>query len=301
MSENATDTEPQGPVFTTPGTLTPVLTDIWDKDRSWSLDTYRANGGYQGLAKAKELAPELAVDGPLQFDAAIDPSVAAKKMPDSSVAGKATVFVFPDLDAGNIGYKIAQRCGGALAIGPILQGLNKPVNDLSRGALVQDIVNTVAITAVQAQNMAAGSGAAAADAGTAGGSGAGGKAGAADAEHDLLAQPVVGVAAVEPVGDGTQFGIVVGDVGIQQQQRHPPDLRQHRGIHREVRQLEHRRPRHGAARPQMPLGHREAHPRPVRPRLLDQVARNLRKDLGEVRLDLGCAQCRHACPPSLPV
>ena len=103
-----------------------------------------------GLAKAKELAPDLAVDGPLQFDAAIDPSVAAKKMPDSTVAGKATVFVFPDLDAGNIGYKIAQRCGGALAIGPILQGLNKPVNDLSRGATVPDIINTVAITAIQA-------------------------------------------------------------------------------------------------------------------------------------------------------
>lgn len=104
----------------------------------------------EGLAKAQELAPGLAVDGPLQFDAAIDSSVAAKKMPDSEVAGQATVFVFPDLDAGNIGYKIAQRCGGALAIGPILQGLNKPVNDLSRGATVPDIINTVAITAIQA-------------------------------------------------------------------------------------------------------------------------------------------------------
>lgn len=103
-----------------------------------------------GLAKARELNPDLAVDGPLQFDAAISPAVAQKKMPDSSVAGQATVFVFPDLDAGNIGYKIAQRCGGALAIGPILQGLNKPVNDLSRGATVSDIINTVAITAIQA-------------------------------------------------------------------------------------------------------------------------------------------------------
>lgn len=103
-----------------------------------------------GLAKARELNPDLAVDGPLQFDAAIDSGVAKKKMPESDVAGQATVFVFPDLDAGNLGYKIAQRCGGALAIGPILQGLNKPVNDLSRGASVADIVNTVAITAIQA-------------------------------------------------------------------------------------------------------------------------------------------------------
>lgn len=104
----------------------------------------------EGLAKARELNPDLAVDGPLQFDAAIDSGVAKKKMPESDVAGQATVFVFPDLDAGNLGYKIAQRCGGALAIGPILQGLNKPVNDLSRGASVADIVNTVAITAIQA-------------------------------------------------------------------------------------------------------------------------------------------------------
>ena len=99
---------------------------------------------------AKEKAPELKLDGPLQFDAAVDPTVAAKKMPDSPVAGQANVFIFPDLEAGNIGYKTAQRTGHALAVGPILQGLNKPVNDLSRGATVDDIVNTVAITAIQA-------------------------------------------------------------------------------------------------------------------------------------------------------
>ncbi|WIM67413.1 phosphate acetyltransferase [Corynebacterium breve] len=104
----------------------------------------------QALEKARELDPSLAVDGPLQFDAACDPGVAKKKMPESPVAGQANVFVFPDLEAGNIGYKTAQRTGGALAVGPILQGLNKPVNDLSRGATVPDIVNTVAITAIQA-------------------------------------------------------------------------------------------------------------------------------------------------------
>ncbi|WP_303324779.1 phosphate acetyltransferase [Actinomyces radicidentis] len=101
------------------------------------------------LVKAK--APELAVEGPIQYDAAIDPTVAAKKAPGSAVAGKANVFIFPDLSAGNIGYKAVQRSSGAVAIGPVLQGLNKPVNDLSRGALVEDIINTVAITAVQAQ------------------------------------------------------------------------------------------------------------------------------------------------------
>lgn len=102
---------------------------------------------------AQEKAPELAIDGPLQFDASIDPVVAAKKLPDSSVAGKATVFIFPDLNTGNTAYKAVQRSSGAVAVGPILQGLNKPVNDLSRGALVEDIINTVAITAVQAQSI----------------------------------------------------------------------------------------------------------------------------------------------------
>lgn len=99
---------------------------------------------------ARQADPELLVDGPLQFDAACDPGVGKKKAPDSPVAGQANVFIFPDLEAGNAGYKIAQRTGGALAVGPVLQGLNKPVNDLSRGATVPDIVNTVAITAIQA-------------------------------------------------------------------------------------------------------------------------------------------------------
>ncbi|MFW7413763.1 phosphate acetyltransferase [Demequina sp. SO4-18] len=101
----------------------------------------------------RERRPELLVDGPMQYDAAVEPSVAAKKAPDSPVAGRATVLVFPDLNTGNNTYKAVQRSAGAVAIGPVLQGLRKPVNDLSRGALVQDIVNTVAITAIQAQEM----------------------------------------------------------------------------------------------------------------------------------------------------
>ncbi|MBH0778144.1 phosphate acetyltransferase [Nocardia bovistercoris] len=100
----------------------------------------------------RERAPELLVEGPIQYDAAIEPSVATTKLPDSEVAGRATVFVFPDLNTGNNTYKAVQRSAGAIAIGPVLQGLNKPVNDLSRGALVADIVNTVAITAIQAQS-----------------------------------------------------------------------------------------------------------------------------------------------------
>ncbi|WP_342318457.1 phosphate acetyltransferase [Corynebacterium mayonis] len=102
------------------------------------------------VKEARFLDPELVVDGPLQFDAACDEGVGKKKAPDSPVAGHANVFIFPDLEAGNAGYKIAQRTGDALAVGPILQGLNKPVNDLSRGATVRDIINTVAITAIQA-------------------------------------------------------------------------------------------------------------------------------------------------------
>ncbi|WP_109529034.1 MULTISPECIES: phosphate acetyltransferase [Nocardia] len=99
----------------------------------------------------RERASELLVEGPIQYDAAIEPTVATTKLPDSVVAGRATVFIFPDLNTGNNTYKAVQRSAGAIAIGPVLQGLNKPVNDLSRGALVADIVNTVAITAIQAQ------------------------------------------------------------------------------------------------------------------------------------------------------
>ncbi len=99
----------------------------------------------------RQREPDLLVEGPIQYDAAVEPSVAATKMPDSPVAGRATVLIFPDLNTGNNTYKAVQRSAGAIAIGPVLQGLNKPVNDLSRGALVEDIVNTVAITAIQAQ------------------------------------------------------------------------------------------------------------------------------------------------------
>ncbi|MCV7144834.1 phosphate acetyltransferase [Mycobacterium riyadhense] len=97
--------------------------------------------------------PELLVEGPIQYDAAVEPSVAATKLRDSPVAGRATVLIFPDLNTGNNTYKAVQRSAGAIAIGPVLQGLRKPVNDLSRGALVEDIVNTVAITAIQARDV----------------------------------------------------------------------------------------------------------------------------------------------------
>ncbi|MEY4476655.1 MAG: phosphotransacetylase, partial [Actinomycetota bacterium] len=106
----------------------------------------------EATALVHQRQPDLLVEGPIQYDAAAEPSVAATKMPDSPVAGRATVFIFPDLNTGNNTYKAVQRSAGAVAIGPVLQGLNKPVNDLSRGALVSDIINTVAITAIQAQD-----------------------------------------------------------------------------------------------------------------------------------------------------
>jgi phosphate acetyltransferase len=101
--------------------------------------------------KAISLRPDLKIEGPIQYDAAVDPSVGKSKMPNSEVAGMANVLVFPDLNTGNNTYKAVQRETGALAIGPMLQGLNKPVNDLSRGCTVDDIFNTVVITAIQAQ------------------------------------------------------------------------------------------------------------------------------------------------------
>ena len=104
----------------------------------------------EATALAQAAAPDMAIDGELQFDAAIMPDVAASKAPGSPVAGQTNVFVFPNLDAGNIGYKIAQRIGGAKAMGPVLQGLAKPANDLSRGCNADDVYRMIAITAAQA-------------------------------------------------------------------------------------------------------------------------------------------------------
>lgn len=111
----------------------------------------------EATRRVRNLRPDLPVEGPIQYDAAVDPSVARVKLPGSQVAGRATVFIFPDLNNGNITYKAVQRSANAVAIGPVIQGLKRPVNDLSRGATVTDIVNTVAITAIQAQEKGAGS------------------------------------------------------------------------------------------------------------------------------------------------
>jgi phosphate acetyltransferase len=123
---------------------------------SYSTGTSGTGADVDKVRTATELVrkrePDLLVEGPIQYDAAVDATVAKAKMPDSTVAGRATVLIFPDLNTGNNTYKAVQRSAGAIAIGPVLQGLNKPVNDLSRGALVEDIVNTVAITAIQAQS-----------------------------------------------------------------------------------------------------------------------------------------------------
>ncbi|RDG32806.1 phosphate acetyltransferase [Streptomyces corynorhini] len=122
---------------------------------SYSTGTSGSGADVDKVREATELVraarPDLRIEGPIQYDAAVEPSVAATKLPDSEVAGQATVLIFPDLNTGNNTYKAVQRSAGAVAVGPVLQGLRKPVNDLSRGAMVQDIVNTVAITAIQAQ------------------------------------------------------------------------------------------------------------------------------------------------------
>jgi phosphate acetyltransferase len=122
---------------------------------SYSTGTSGSGADVDKVRTATELVrglrPDLLVEGPIQYDAAVSPVVAEAKLPGSAVAGQATVLVFPDLNTGNNTYKAVQRSAGAVAVGPVLQGLRKPVNDLSRGALVQDIVNTVAITAIQAQ------------------------------------------------------------------------------------------------------------------------------------------------------
>ena len=122
---------------------------------SYSTGTSGVGADVEKVRRATEILlerrPDLPVAGPIQYDAAIDPAVARIKMPDNPVAGHATIFIFPDLDTGNIAYKAVQRSSGAVAVGPVMQGLRKPVNDLSRGCSVDDIIDTVAITTIQAQ------------------------------------------------------------------------------------------------------------------------------------------------------
>ena len=124
-------------------------------------DSTGASGAGRDVDKVREAThivksrfPKLKIEGPIQYDAAVDAGVAKTKLPGSEVAGQATVFIFPDLNTGNNIYKAVQRSSGAIAVGPVLQGLNQPVNDLSRGCTVTDIVNTVAITVIQAQGKA---------------------------------------------------------------------------------------------------------------------------------------------------
>ena len=123
---------------------------------SYSSGTSGEGAGVDKVRLATEIIkqkrPDLKVEGPIQYDAAVDPIVGKQKMPDSEVAGQASVLIFPDLNTGNNTYKAVQRETGALAIGPMLQGLNKPINDLSRGCTVDDIFNTVITTAIQAQD-----------------------------------------------------------------------------------------------------------------------------------------------------
>ncbi|MFG2127525.1 phosphate acetyltransferase [Streptomyces sp. NPDC048751] len=125
---------------------------------SYSTGTSGSGADVDKVRQATEIVrtrrPDLKIEGPIQYDAAVEPTVAATKLPGSEVAGQASVLIFPDLNTGNNTYKAVQRSAGAIAVGPVLQGLRKPVNDLSRGALVQDIVTTVAITAIQAQTSA---------------------------------------------------------------------------------------------------------------------------------------------------